>query len=143
MPRSFLKDKRRIYRRGRSGSTGPLEKSGSFLAGFHSSNELNLELLANEGCGFDGLCEKLLARFARNRGVNELVWRESYRKKYLEIVFGEGWCRVGIVGGIAAQGENAQGEADLSAAKGGGFGIGEGAKFTGASLNDVAGQLAW
>jgi len=101
-----------------------------------------LELLANEGGGFDGLCEKLLARFACDRGVNELIWWERHGQEYMEIVFGEGWSRFGIVGGIAAQGEDAQSAADLSAAKRGGFGFGERTQFAGARFDDMARQLA-
>ena len=39
------------------------------------------------------------------------------------------------------QREDAQGAADLRAAEGGGFGGGEGAKFAGAALDDVAGKM--
>ena len=75
-------------------------------------------------------------------GVDELIWRESYGQAHLEIIFGEGWSRVGVVGRVAAQGEDAQGAADLRAAEGSGFGIGERAQFAGASFDDVAGELA-
>ena len=84
----------------------------------------------------------MLVLFARDGGINELIWWKRYGQEYLKIIFGEGWSRVGIVGGIAAQGEDAQGATDLTAAKGDGFGIGKRAKFASASLNDVAGQLA-
>ena len=80
--------------------------------------------------------------FARDGGINELIWWKRYGQEYLKIIFREGRSRLGIVGGIAPQGEDAEGTADLQAAKGGGFGIGKRAKFASASLNDVAGQLA-
>ena len=84
----------------------------------------------------------MLVLFARDGGINELIWWKRYGQEYLKIIFGEGWSRIGTDGSVAPQGENAQGVADLRAAKGGGFGIGKRAKFAGPSLNDVAGQLA-
>src|SRR5712664_4234997 len=84
----------------------------------------------------------MLGTEARDRSVNEFVWRERYGQVHLKIIFGEGWSRVGVVDGIPTQGEDAQGVADLSAAKGGRFGISEGAKFAGASFDDMARQLA-
>ena len=97
------------------------------------------DLPGGKGCAFDGRGEKMLVLFARDGGINELIWWKRYGQEYLKIIFREGRSRLGIVGGIAPQGEDAEGTADLQAAKGGGFGIGKRAKFAGASLNDVAG----
>ncbi len=45
---------------------------------------------------------------------------------------------IGIVG---AEGEDAEGAADLGLAEGGGFGFAEGAEFAGAALDDGAGNF--
>ena len=100
------------------------------------------DLPGGKGCAFDGRGEKMLVLFARDGGINELIWWKRYGQEYLKIIFGEGWSRIGIIGRVAPQGKDAEGTADLRAAKGGGFGISKRAKFAGASLNDVAGQLA-
>ena len=100
------------------------------------------DLPGGKGCTFDGRGEKMPVLFARDGGINELIWWKRYGQEYLKIISGEGWSRIGIVGRVAPQGEDAESTADLRAAKGGGFGIGKRAKFAGASLNDVAGQLA-
>jgi len=101
-----------------------------------------LDLSGRKRRGCNRLGEEKIALDVSDCGVVELVWRESCGQEYLEIIFGEGWSRVGVVDGIPTQGEDAQGVADLSAAKGGRFGISEGAKFAGASFDDMARQLA-
>ncbi len=61
-----------------------------------------------------------------------------------QIVAGEGGG--GVVGRnfgriVAAEGENAEGAAELGLAEGGGFGFAEGAQFAGAALDDGAGDF--
>ena len=47
------------------------------------------------------------------------------------------------VSGAAAQGKELQGAAYLRIAKGGGFGIGEGAKLASAGFDDAAWEMIW
>ena len=74
--------------------------------------------------------------------VEELIWRHFHGQAYLKIIFGKGWRRAGVGGGVATEGEDAQGAADLRAAEGSGFGLGERPQFASASFGDVTGQLA-
>jgi len=74
--------------------------------------------------------------------VDELIWRESCRQAHLKIIFRKTWRYVSVGRRVAAQSEDTQGAADLRAAEGSGFGIGERAQFACASFDDVAWDLA-
>ena len=71
------------------------------------------DLPGGKRCAFDWRGEKMLVLFARDGGINELIWWKRYGQEYLKIIFREGWSRIGIVGGVAPQGENAEATADL------------------------------
>src|SRR5713226_5565781 len=57
------------------------------------------------------------------------------------VIAGEGWRRAGIGTLAGAEGEDAQGAAELGLAEGGGFGFTEGAEFAGTGLDDGAGDF--
>src|SRR5207245_11383752 len=57
------------------------------------------------------------------------------------IIAGEGWSRGRIRIVVGAEGEDAEGAAELGVAEGGGFGFAEGAEFAGAALDDGAGDF--
>lgn len=71
-------------------------------------------------------------------GVDEMIWRECSGQADLEVIIGEGRRRVGVVGRVAAQSEDAQGAAELRAAERSGFGLGERSQFAGASFDGAA-----
>ena len=54
---------------------------------------------------------------------------------------GRAWRRLAESARSAAEGEDAEGAAELGLAEGGGFGFAEGAQFAGAALDDCAGDF--
>jgi len=83
---------------------------------------------------------KIFAFGAGDGSRQELIGRQSKRELNREIIFGERGREGRIVFGIAAQGKDTKGAADLCGAKLGGFGFREGAQFARAAFDDAAGN---
>jgi hypothetical protein len=74
-------------------------------------------------CNRNGVEARVI--WSRDNGIKELVWGKIYGQSDLEVIFGKSWSRGEIVVSVPAQCDDTESTADLGAAEGCGFGIGE------------------